>query len=938
MLLKPSEKVNQIVFKGLPITISVIGSFLLVYQYFFQLGENMPIESGIFTEMIKVPLDYFQWMPHTYSLEVNNYLLFQNFESLPPISHPSQTLVFGGLFWILFSLGTVMISTFKRWYFIASMVLVIFLLTLSGVNALNIGNISSNYALIILILGVMAPAMIIHVFGEQWSLLRRLALIFPISILTVALLINFSPVQEPSLLFAENITLMGLGITAIFLLYIGHSVVGALFIFLAKLNQDVGIKISLHLTVFTFLYLGALIILLLNLNGSLDLPFALPSLFWFFIFVAFLGWFETRKKIKQFTQPYKWPLIGQSLFWIGFAISTLVFWKAEFSFNRPMMDFLNHWFTYTQIAFSLLFFIYIMANFAGYMDSGNPIGKVIFRPKFFAYFHMRIGAAIALLSIIVYTDGVIAPQLSTSSTNFSADYYYATNRPLEARILFENSWTRYRRNDKAKNAVAHLYLIENQPSLAMKHLNESLAQNPTVNDIILLSSLAHNRGEYFDAVFYLEKGLEFFPDSHLLINNLALLLSKGNKGEEAFKMLTQVNSPSITLLANTIGIQAKHLRHLELEIPPQGNPIAQTNHLAYKNRLGDFADFQMTTETSKQLEPLRLASLRNQWTNQVGPTLPEDIALVDTLLKKPLNPNAEEELRMTRVIRSYQGQDINSALKYLNGLAFNFSNSAGYYHSLAASILIGQGDFKRAALELILAEEKGFKNFHQKHLPILYFGNQPKEAFRIQTKYELEFPDWMAFDENGKLKENDQTRFFRLLGQLTEKAKSHFLDSLKEINTPELKAVLANEILWKKGHWLNENEIHQMVQLIKPNLDSKEDHAYIQEMSQVILKNTKPEKALLLQSKGLVPSSGPLDSNPYNTFMVMEAVNNAQDDEEKYNILREAADFNRDPILWLEMIKYSRKIGLAHYGTAALQQLSQWVEPETLEKLQLQIF
>ncbi|MDN3669883.1 hypothetical protein QWY93_11160 [Echinicola jeungdonensis] len=932
------EKINKTVFKGLPIIITVIGSFLLVYQYFFQLGHSMPIEPGVFTEMVKVPLDYFQWPPHTYSLEVNNHLLFQNFESLPPLSHTTQVLVFGGLFWVLVSLGTTLISTFKRWYFIASMILVIILLTLSGVNALNIGSISSNFALIILIIGLVAPAMFIHVFGENWSLLRRLILVFPISLLTIASLIYFSPVQDPALLFAENITLMGLGITSLFLLYIGHAVIGALFIFLANLNQDVGIKISLHLTFFTLLYLGAMVLFLLDLNGSIELPFAIPSLFWFFIFVGFLGWIETRKKIKQFSQPYKSPLVGQSLFWIGFGISALVFWKAGFSQNRPMMDFLNHWFTYTQISLSLLFFIYTMANFSGYMDSGNPIEKVIFRPKFFAYYHMRLGAAIALLSLIVYTDGIIAPQLSTSSTNFSADYYYATNRPLEARILYENSWARYRRNDKAKNAVAHLYLIEKQPTLALEHLNESLAQNPNINDIILLSSLVHKRGEYFDAVFYLEKGLEFFPDSPILKNNLALMLSKGNKGEEAYQLLSQIASPSNTILANTIGIQAKHLRHLEVEIPTKNDPISQTNHLAYKNRLGDFSDFQISPDTSRHLELITLAALRNQWTNKVHQSLAKDIGLVDTLLKTPSTPNAEEELRITRVIRSYQSQDINSALKYLNGLAFNFSNSAGYYHSLSAYILIGQGDFKRAALELLLAEEKGFENFQQKHLPILYFGNQPNEAFRIQKQYELEFPSWMIFDENGDLKENEQSKFFNFLAHLIEQVKSNILPALETIDTPKLKAILANEILWKKGHWLEKEEIQQMINLVKTGMKSQEGQAFFQEMNQVMLKKTKPENAQLLLNKGMIPSSGKMDSNPYNTFMVMEAMNNAQSDEEKYKILREAADFNRDPLLWLEMIKYSRKIGLAHYGTAALQQLSQWVEPKTLEKLQLQTF
>src|SRR5690606_28895374 len=180
------------------------------------------------------------------------------------------------------------------------------------------------------------------------------------------------------------------------------------------------------------------------------------------------------------------------IYLIGFAITVFVYWKAEFSINRPLADFMDHVFVYSQIAFSLLFYAYLMANFSGLMNKGKPVERFLFQPKFFAYYHMRIGAMLAMLSLIVFSDGIISVQFSTASTNVTADYYYATNRLREASILYENSWERYRRNEKAINAVAHLALKQNQPSAAINTLYRGIEYSPSVHDVLLLSYCLSN--------------------------------------------------------------------------------------------------------------------------------------------------------------------------------------------------------------------------------------------------------------------------------------------------------------------------------------------------------------------------------------------------------------------------------------------------------------
>jgi|GEM_PF-358818 len=930
---KSVETINKILFKGLPIVITVIGSFLLCYQYFFGWNTPLPIEPGIFSEMTKVPLDIFNWGAENYSLEVDNYLIFQNYEVLLPIAQTAKTICFGVLTWVLISLGISMISTFKRFYFIATMALVIFLLTLSGINSLNIGGISNNIALIILLVGTIVPAMVVHVFYNYLSLVKRTLIIAPVAILTMAALILSSNISEPMLMMAENISLMALAIAAIFILYVGHSLVSSFFLLLTRLNQGVGLKISWHLTIFTALYLLALFFLLLDMNGSLALPFPFPPLFPLFLLAGYLGYLEVQAKIRQINQPFTLPIIGQTIYWLGFGISTLVFWKADFSLNRPMMDFLDHWLVYTQLAFSLLFFAYLLANFAGFMNSGKPLAEVIFRPKFFAYYHMRIGGIIALLSVTVYADGIIAPQISTSSTNFSADYYYAIGKPLEARILFENSWQRYRRNEKAKVATILLYSNENQPTLARKNIEESLEWSPSEHEILLAANFAHKWDKYFDALFYLEKGLEIYPDNPFIKNNLALLYSKGNKAEAAYDMLDEIASQNNVPLANRIGLQAKHHYKIDENIAPQQNLVAKTNLMALKNLRGQFADFTLSTENVSNLT-LHQAILRNQWTNKPNRPLNVDLQDLDSVSVQAMNPFTEQQLRTSRVVRLYQERQIGDALKFLNGLIFDFPNSAGYYHSLAAKILIGQGDMEKAALELVQAEERGFRNFKPQHLTVLYFGNQMDAAFETAEKYGLDFPEWMKVKIGSAGMDSEHSIFFRQLAQLNKAIKEDFLKGLDQLTEPNLKATLAHEILIKKGHWLSESEIGGLQNF----LTNQEgiDQEYIQELCKTLTSEKTPTIASNSTLVKLLPNNSDLKANPYLTPFVLMSLDRETNNEKKYEILRSAADFNDDPLLWLEMIKYSKEIGMDEYGTEALEELSTWVDHKTLEKLELQ--
>lgn len=916
-------------FKVLPLLIAILGSIAMVVQHFFLQGSSMPIGPSVSSERVTIPLDFIDLEVYRYLLEIDNHLLFQSFESLPPLAFPGWTLLFGLVMWLLMGLGLVLVSLFNRMQFVISMGLIIFLLTLIGVNGLHIGGVNTNLATIILLSGLVLPSVLIHTFFGDWSGGRRAAVILPIALLTLPLLLWLGEVNNGKLLVSENLSIFGLAIASLFLLYIGHTVISSLFVGLAKLNTGLGLKISWHLSILSFIYLSFILFLLLRITGNIQWELPAPPVVLLFLAVGILGYFETKRKIAQIEQPFPYALVGEALYLVGFAMTALVFWKADLSANQPMLDYLHHMFIYSQLAFGLLFFAYLLANFGSVMNRGGQVDAVLFKPQFFAYYHMRIGAMMALLSMVVFADGIIGVQLSAASTNVSADYYYATGRFREAAILYEHSWERYRRNDKNMNAVAHLALADDQPTAAVNTLLRSFEYNPSVQDVLLLAGLMQQNGNEEGAFSVLERGLAFYPDDPALLNNIALFYSQNGRGEEAFNLLERMNRHKALSVANRIALQAKHLIRYDEDFDVGGSLIGQINQLAFANLKGVSVPFSLPTTTVGDASLTSRAILRNQWSHHVKGDVVADLDLVDTLLTTGINSVVEEDLRQSRVVRTYQQDYVNETLKHLNGLAYQFPNAAAKHHHMAAHVLIAQLDFEKAAVELMQAYEKGSKQFKPEHLLILYYGGRLAAAFEISSKYQIDFPGWMKFDENADLIVNDTTLFFAGLSVIHQSVKEQFLPHLDKLQAEGFQRFYAYRLLLHKGHWLSGEEKQRLFGLLEQDPDRERKFRY-SSLRAALLDDKQ------LAEEGLERSQLPLDRNGYWTPLVLGAVEQAESDLDKYNILVEAADFNKDPLLWINLVKYSRLAGVGHYATSILSRLSEWVDAKTLEELQLE--
>lgn len=896
----------------------VIGVFFAAYSVIFGSPYYPNIIPGAFLDSIAVNLDWVNLGTLSFPIQVDNFLIFQEYQALPPGFTIKESYFFGLLVFAIMVFALALFSTFRKIPFLIFGAAWIVLLTLIGSNGLNIGSPSSNIPLIILILGTVLPVTYFHIWKQNARFFYRWMAVFVTASTAIIVVVRLSPIQNPTLYLAEQSLIIGLAMTISWIFWQGHGIISGIYILLARANQHVSLKISWQILAISALYFLTLIFILLDLKGEINLPFPTFSPFYLLLPIGILGWLSTVEKLNQVSEIAAAPRFLKALFILGFGISFWTIWKLEISGNQAASEFLKHLIIYSQFGFSLFFVVYLVSNFLSVMDSGKSVDKILFKPFSLPYYHLKIGGLISILVILIYMDAVLAPQVNSMTSNILGDYYYQTNQKLEASILYENSWAAYRKNQKAKNATSQLLFDLNQPTLAKQHLDQSFAESPQVDNILLLSARMLRENKPFEAEYYLKNGLLRFPGNPFLINNLALVYVKIQKPDEALAILSANQSSDPILQANLIALQSKLEKDQE-KTPAGSQLIARINQLASDNQTGISTDSltiqsigkELANETSAMLVN---AGIRNIFSIQNFTNTPADLIWIDSISKEEKMLDYLMQVQETASIRSLAAGRITESVKNLNGLAFRNPGDAGYYLNLTSGILAQNLDFVKASKDIIVAEEKGFKAFRAHHFTVLRLGGFEEKAMELEQKYL--FPSTNSPDD-----------FLLLLSKFNQSIPDNLFDQWKIIPNVEWKTTFALLLLERKAHGLTNFQLNELGNFLKGKVENEEK-------LEIFLKNPDwTNQESLLAFTQFLQVGEELSANPYKTPLVLSAAERLADPLDQYELLNTACEFNQDPMLWMRKVQAAKRVGLDNYATSALQEMSNWLTWDEIELL-----
>ncbi|GMQ27712.1 hypothetical protein [Algoriphagus confluentis] len=898
----------------------VAAGLFAVWGLAYEEGFYRQLLPAGFLDSVEVPFHTQSFGDLKLPIYLDNYIVFQEFKAISSPFGIAESKAFGLVVFLVSVLALAGFSHFKKLPFLGAGLGWIVLLTLTNVNGLNIGAPSSNIPLIGMIVGSLVPTLIFHVWLERASFLIRSVVIGLGFGASVGILLYTSPISNPAVYLAEQALVPALLFAVAWLFWQGHGVISGLYVVLARINTNLNTKISIQISILALVYFGILIGQLADLRGTVTLPFHSFSPLWIVFPIGILGWFSTREKLQQSEDLAARPKILKTLYFLGFGLILLLIWKVRFAGNQPAEELLKHILTYTQAGFTLFFMVYLMTNFLGVMNSGKAVERILFKPFSLPYYHLRIGGLIAILVIMVYMEAVVAAQFNSLTSNIMGDYYYQTGQKLEASILYENSWDSYRKNPKAKFLTAQLLFDLNQPSLAKEHLEQSFSEAPQLDNILLLCERLNRENKPFEVIFYLENGLKRFPENPYLLNNLALYYTLTQQHEKAQLLLESHSSNHPVTRSNSIALQTKLNQEVSF---PDGKVdlITQINALAAIRKSGKTPEEDLIKSIRQNLKretsPLLIhAGWRNLVTEKTIEDPLEDLALLDSLSKKEEFLDYFFDLQETAVLRSLAADRIMEAVKNLNGLAFRNPGDAAYYLQLTAMIQAQNLDFVKAAKDLIVAEEKGFRAFAPYHLSILRYGGQESQAYSIERKFQVE--DQTLSPEYGAM-----------LPQFNEWLAEKAWENWKNLSSSDLKKDLAFRLIAQKSHGLKRAQIQELGSYLEENTPYSES-------LQAFLANPDWANTESLGSLMKFLNLGEdLASNPYLTPLILSAADRIPDPLNQYEILQASSEFNRDPLLWMRKVQAAKRLGLDHYAAAAIQEMSSWMTWDEIEKLQM---
>ncbi|MEB2777146.1 hypothetical protein SYJ56_17660 [Algoriphagus sp. D3-2-R+10] len=916
----------SIIFKIVALLFISSGGLFALYYLIFDPQPYINIQAGSFLDTIAIPFDWVQIGPISFPIKVDNYLVFQEFKALSAEIHLTESYIYAGIVWLASVSVLTLLSEFKKVPFIVGGIIWIVLLTFSNFNGLNIGGQSANYPLIILLAGTLIPLIYFHLWGQRVHLFVKWLSIFIGTFSSLAILFTQSPLSSPEIYIAEHSLTIGFALALAWVFWNGHGILSGVYILLARANRNLNLNITVQISFIALIYLSTLFFIFLDLQGDLNISFPAFSPLFLLLPLGLFGWISIGEKVTQSDKLISTPAVIKALHLIGFGLALWLVWKLKMSGNQPAEELFKHLFVYSQLGFSLFFFIYLLANFLDVMNSGKAIEKILYKPYSLVYYHIRIGGLIVILVITTYAGGIVGVQANAMTSNILADYYYQTDKKLEASILYENAWMRYRKNPKAKFATAKLLLDLKQPTLAKQHLEESFTENPQVDNILLLSERLHEENKVFEAIYYLENGLNIFPNEPHLLNNLSLLYTKVNKSTEALDLMSKSESADPILNSNLSALKTK-LGQPEVNPTHSSDLISQLNELAASNALANIPSEELVQSIKDKLQAETSPMLINAgWRNlisEINRNDPSnDLELLDSLGHKPEMTEYLMDLQETAVIRSLSAGRVTEAVKNLNGLAFRNPNDAAYYLQLSGSILAQNLDFQKAANEFIAAEEKGFQGFSTHHWSIFGLAGMPEKAVEMREKYQIQLPTYLAN------KDTAIPDYLKIISRFHQSLPQNSLSQWRALAESELKTDIAIRLIAYKAHGLAKQDLIELEKFISAKIGTQADlKAFVDNPD---LKNKSSANSFIAWIK----ASDELTANPYLSPLIISTVEIISDPLDQYEILNSATEFNHDPILWIKKIKAARKSGLDTYANESLELLQQWVSPEDLASLQ----
>ena len=318
---------------------------------------------------------------------------------------------------------------------------------------------------------------------------------------------------------------------------VGHEIVSGLLKVISRGLLPGSQSSLVHFLIISLIFLLNMLLLLLRNTKVLDLNIYLIGSFLIFTVATVLGiWgYEKREITYASILPFN-PTGG--ILYLLFAITAYISIAYFFmTGNDSFVEVVEDAIVFSQLSFCFMFMIYFLVNFFDIFRHNVNISLVVYKPTRMPYFTARLAALIMILALFFRFNMTPYRQAMAGYYSVVADLYAKIDENAAAKEYYNLSNIYSRTSHRANYALASIEHRSGKLQKEIEYLKQAVGKNPTEFSYVNLAARLAENDQLFEALFTLEEGLEDFPRSGNLMNNIGQMYLALENVDSAFYYL-----------------------------------------------------------------------------------------------------------------------------------------------------------------------------------------------------------------------------------------------------------------------------------------------------------------------------------------------------------------------------------------------------------------
>jgi predicted negative regulator of RcsB-dependent stress response len=596
---------------------------------------------------------------------------------------------FVALFFLALTLLVAIITTLSRFWYLASMTLLIVLVSYLRLEVLLLFGSSSKFATVAVVTLLIAATAWFQFFKKETPFFARWLIMVALHVLFALAIYFFAEAPAPFLQLSVAIIPLALVITSIFIVLVAHEILAAL---VSGITRGFGTTKSLqHFLIVSAIYFLNLTLAYAEKFNMIDWGFLYIDFFLLLTLSGILGAWGFRQRQSQLDSFLEDPFTTLVYLAVGLIAFTTIafFWSTA---NDPVLDAISTFTIYAHLGFGLIFFIYLLSNFGSMLEQNKEVHKVLYKPTRMPYFTFRFAGFIATLAFMIY-NGWKGPLHNSTSGFYNAagDVYLHLGDSKTALAFFQQGGNYGFLNHHSNYAIAGIEASFLNGEKERQFYRRATERRPTEMAALNYAYTYQRERNPLEALLALRE-VKQLQTAGSLQNTRGLLFKNLNVTDSAiFSLQSAIADPVSATSAkiNLIGLAAEKKLPLPadslLRLLNSTDAGVQSNALALANLQQKSITVNPAVDIEKDtaLNLFTASLLHNYLINQIGKLDTAYIGRVFALSRRPTNDDYAEVLQVAAAKAYYEQGEVEKALRIMEQAIFRGNDQGKYNHVLA---------------------------------------------------------------------------------------------------------------------------------------------------------------------------------------------------------------------------------------------------------------